>query len=86
MFYPSLTEHDLKTDSPRYSTTWHYNAFAEVVEHTDAKGNSQHPVRSRWAIAATCPDAQGRSQQVLVDQRVVNARGQLSPSAQATMS
>lgn len=78
MFYPSLTEHDLKTDSPRYSTTWHYNAFAEVVEHTDAKGNSQH---TQYAVDGQLQQhaltLKGGSQQVLVDQRVVNARGQL---------
>lgn len=78
MFYPSLTEHDLKADSPRYSTTWHYNAFAEVVEHTDAKGNLQH---TQYAVDGQLQQhaltLKGGSQQVLVDQRVVNARGQL---------
>jgi len=78
MFYTSLTEHDLKADSPRFSTTWHYNAFAEVVEHIDAKGNSQH---TQYAVDGQLQQhaltLKGGSQQVLVDQRVVNARGQL---------
>lgn len=78
MFYPSLTERDLKADIPRYRTTWHYNAFAEVVEQTDAKGNSQH---SQYAVDGHLHQhaltLKGHSRQVLVDQRVINARGQL---------
>ena len=78
MFYTSLTEHDLKADSPRFSTTWHYNAFAEVVEHTDAKGNLQQTLYAvDGQLQQHALTLKGGSQQVLVDQRVVNARGQL---------
>ncbi|MCU1727196.1 RHS repeat-associated core domain-containing protein [Pseudomonas sp. 7P_10.2_Bac1] len=78
MFYTSLTEPVLKGDSPRYSTRWHYNAFADLIEQTDAKGNLQ---RNQYAVDGQLHQSsltlKGDTEQVLVDQRVFNARGQL---------
>lgn len=76
MFDRSLTERDLTQDPPRYSTAWKYNALAELVEQTDAKGHSQH---SQYAVDGQLLQRRltlmgGRSK-VLLDQRVCNASG-----------
>lgn len=76
-FSPS-TDRGLIVDQPRYTTTWQYDAFAVVVEQTDAKGNSQ---RSQYAVDGQLRQRlltlKGANPQVLVDRRVYNANGQV---------
>ncbi|MFP3516267.1 RHS repeat-associated core domain-containing protein [Pseudomonas sp. SIMBA_077] len=78
MFDRSPTERDLTLDQPRYSTAWKYNAMAELVEQTDAKGHSQH---SQYAVDGQLHQRRltlmGGRPQVLLDQRVCNADGQV---------
>lgn len=67
-----------QVESHAYTTTWRYDALGALLEQVDAKGNAQHRRYGQQGrlleMALTLKD---ENRQVLMDQRVYNASGQV---------